>query len=94
MYYVYVLLSLKDFSLYTGFTKDLKERLKRHSQGHVNSTKKRLPFMLVHYEAFLDKYDALLREKGLKTGYGRRELLRILNNTLKEIKQSAEIFTQ
>jgi predicted GIY-YIG superfamily endonuclease len=29
-YYVYTLLSLKDFKLYTGFTKDLKKRLIEH----------------------------------------------------------------
>jgi putative endonuclease len=83
MYYVYLLKSFKDGGLYVGFTADLKERIKRHRNGEVSSTKFRRPFKLLFYEAFYNKYDALAREKYLKSGYGKVQLNSILKNSLK-----------
>ena len=80
MYYVYVLRSLNQGGLYIGCTKDLKNRMKEHDSGRVESTKKRRPMELIYYEACLNEKDAFLREKYLKTTYGRR----YLKNRLKE----------
>lgn len=74
MYYIYVLLSLKDNKFYTGFTEDLRNRFKKHSEGLVPTTKNRRPLKLVYYEACLDQKDALQREKYLKTTWGKRYL--------------------
>jgi len=74
MYYVYVLLSLKDDQLYTGYTEDLRSRVKKHSKGLVSITKNRRPLKLVYYEASLSQKDALKREKYLKTTWGKRYL--------------------
>ena len=74
MYYVYVLQSSKDGNLYVGFTKDLKNRVKQHNGGWVDSTKSRIPLKLIYYEGCLNKEDALKREKYLKTTYGKRYL--------------------
>ena len=63
MYYVYVLLSLKDHKLYIVFTRNLEKRIKLHQTGQVTATKGRLPVKLIFYEAYLAKEDALLREK-------------------------------
>ena len=73
-YYVYVLLSLKDYKFYTGFTKDLADRLKMHNNGQVVSTSYRRPFDLVYFEGCRNKDDALHREKYLKTTYGKKYL--------------------
>ncbi len=70
MYYVYVLKCCDGF-LYTGCTKDLKERFQRHLNGHVPATKPRLPVELIFYCAFKDKYKAFAFEKYLKAGSGR-----------------------
>ncbi len=80
MYYTYVLLSKKDDKLYTGYTKDLKLRFKQHTNGQVNSTKNRRPFILIYYEASLNQQDALRREKYLKTHYGRMYLKKKLKS--------------
>lgn len=42
-YFVYILKSEKDKKLYTGYTNDLKKRLKDHNAGVVTSTKYRIP---------------------------------------------------
>jgi putative endonuclease len=74
MYYTYVLKSSKDNKLYIGYTTDSKSRLKEHNNGPSKSTLTRKPFVLVYYEACLNKYKALRREKYFKTGFGRRFL--------------------
>ena len=58
--------SSKDNSLYVGFTDDLRVRLVKHNQGLVKSTKNLRPLILVYYEAYRSKKDALIREKRLK----------------------------
>jgi putative endonuclease len=52
MYYVYVLKSQKDGKAYIGSTADLQRRLSEHNDGRVFSTRARVPFELVYYEAY------------------------------------------
>jgi len=66
MYYVYVLKSEKDRSLYIGYTNNLKRRFEEHNEGKNTSTKYKIPFELVYYEAYGSKSDAKYREKQLK----------------------------
>ncbi|MFH1601524.1 MAG: GIY-YIG nuclease family protein [Candidatus Shapirobacteria bacterium] len=68
MFYVYVLLSIKDKNIYTGLTSNLLARLTEHKEGLVRSTRSRRPVKLIYYEAYLSKVDALRREKYLKLG--------------------------
>jgi putative endonuclease len=72
MYYIYVLRSLKDKNLYTGYTDNLRKRFNRHNKGLIASTKHRRPFQLIYYEACVNQQDATTREKYLKTGMGKR----------------------
>ena len=83
-YFVYVLLSLKDYKLYVGFTRDVEQRLKEHSSGNVESTKNRRPLRLIHYEYFMNEHDAKIREVFLKSGFGRDQLKQSLKKTLME----------
>jgi putative endonuclease len=73
-YYTYVLLSKKDGLLYTGYTADLRKRLKEHQSGQTTSLKHRLPVTLIYYEACQNVADAKAREKYLKSGMGKRYL--------------------
>lgn len=86
-YYVYTLLSLKDWKLYTGFTINLKQRLQRHARGEVISTKSRLPLKLIHYEYFNQKEDAQAREVFLKSGFGRKQLKLSLKKTFRAARE-------
>ncbi|MFC1594940.1 GIY-YIG nuclease family protein [Patescibacteria group bacterium] len=82
MFYVYVIKSLKDGKLYIGYTADLKRRLKEHKTGGSKSTKGRLPFKLLYYEAHISKQDAERREKYFKTHKGKSSLKQILRHGL------------
>jgi len=81
-YYVYTILSLRDFSLYTSLTTDLKKRIDEHVKGLVSNTSIRIPFKLVHFEYFINYEDALRRKNHLKTGAGKACLKDSLLKTL------------
>ncbi len=66
MYYVYILKSVKDGSIYTGYTDDLKRRFAEHNDKKNVSTKHKTPFQLVYYEAYKLRADAKHRENMLK----------------------------
>ena len=66
MFFTYILQSKKDKSIYIGYTDDLRERFKKHNLGLVRSTKAKIPYNLVYYEAYASKQDALKREDNLK----------------------------
>ncbi|MEI8068010.1 MAG: GIY-YIG nuclease family protein [Candidatus Shapirobacteria bacterium] len=68
MFYVYILKSIKDGNIYTGYTSNLKRRIIEHNLGKVISTKNRHPLNLIYYEGYLNKEDAKNREKYLKSG--------------------------
>jgi len=89
-YYVYILQSEKDNDFYTGFTSNLRKRLREHNSGENISTKYRRPLKLVYYEAYALKTDALAREKYLKTSMGKRVLKKQLANFIKD-KTSVKI---
>lgn len=83
MFYVYYLKSLKDGSLYIGYTDDLKRRFAQHNSKQSISTKQRAPFKLVYYEAYLSKSDAKYRESQLKRhGQATKALKERLRNSL------------
>jgi putative endonuclease len=82
MYYTYILRSLKDHKLYTGFTKNLKLRFELHQKGMVDSTSHRRPLILVYYEACLNQQDATHREKYLKTHWGKMFIKKRLKSYL------------
>jgi putative endonuclease len=66
MYYVYVLQNVQnERDFYTGYTDDLRRRLKQHNEGHTASTRGR-EWRLVYYEAYISEKVARNRERVLK----------------------------
>jgi len=66
MYFLYIL-QCKDSSLYTGITKDLEKRLKKHNNGKGSKyVRSRVPFKLVYTEEFSNKMEAMKREWKVK----------------------------
>ena len=62
----------------------LKKRIDEHKKGLVVSTANRQPLKLVYYEACLNDYNAIKREKYFKSGFGRRFLRNRMEAYLKE----------
>jgi len=83
MYYVYLLESLIDKTWYIGFTPDNPQnRLSKHNAGLVYYTKRKMPWKLIYFEAYLLESDATSREKFLKSGSGHMYIKHQLKNYL------------
>jgi len=71
-YFVYVIYSKTVRKKYTGYTENVSIRLRQHNEGTLSRfTKNKGPWELIYTEEFINKADALKREKYLKTGAGR-----------------------
>lgn len=66
-YYIYILASQKNGTLYIGATNDLERRVSEHKQKRNEGFSSRYNVnMLVYFESFQYINDAILREKRLK----------------------------
>jgi putative endonuclease len=66
-YYVYILASKKNGTLYIGVTNNLLKRVYEHKNNIIGGfTKKYRVHDLVYYEAYGEIYDAIAREKRMK----------------------------
>ena len=67
LYYVYILASERNGTLYIGVTNDLSRRVYEHREGLVEGFTKRYGVkQLVYFETFPTAADAIHREKRLK----------------------------
>lgn len=65
-FYVYILLC-RDGSFYTGYTKNLDERMKLHESGKgARYTRAHKPERVAYIELFDSRVKAMKREKGIK----------------------------
>ena len=87
MFHTYFLYSEGYNETYTGFTSDLKKRIKEHNDGTTPSTRRYRPWKLIYYEACLDENDAKRREGYLKTTQGSRMLKRRLKEYFYKINR-------
>ena len=84
MHYVYLLENEDDKSWYIGFTTNIEERVNAHNQSKGGrTTRLKSHWKLIYYEMYLNKMDAIGREKFLKSGSGRRYLKKQLIHYLK-----------
>jgi putative endonuclease len=79
--YVYLIESQIDKSWYIGFTPDNPfRRLEKHNALKVAYSKRKAPWKLIYFEAYINKSDATGREKFLKSGSGHRFIKKQLKN--------------
>ena len=90
-YFVYILASKRNGTLYTGVTNNLVRRLEEHkSAKNPNSfTSKYGVKMLVYFEEFSDITQAILREKQIKGGSRKNKIALIEreNKTWKDLSE-------
>lgn len=79
--YTYIL-KCKDDSLYTGWTVDICQRLKKHNSGKgAKYTRGRTPVELMYLESFSNKVDAQKREYKIKR-LTRRQKIDLIEESL------------
>jgi putative endonuclease len=78
--FVYILTNKNNSVLYTGVTRDIKERISQHkSKKHPNSFSARYNlWKLVYFESFETIGEAIKREKQIKSG-SRKKKLELIN---------------
>jgi putative endonuclease len=77
-YFVYMLASRRNGTLYVGVTNDLAKRVEEHKSKSVPGFTRRYNVdILVWYEAFADIRDAIAREKQIK-GWNRAWKIRLI----------------
>ena len=79
-FYVDILKSSIDYTLYTGQTNNLKNRLKKHNLGQNKSTKSKIPYNLVYFEEYDRRAKAMQREWELKKKWNTKRKLRLIEN--------------
>ena len=76
-HYVYIV-KCKDDSLYTGYAKNVEQRVAKHNKGlGAKYTKVRRPVVLVYQEMYETKSEALKREYQIKQ-YSRNKKLALI----------------
>ena len=86
MYYTYIIFSPNHSEIYIGQTSKLKERISEHNEGKSSSTKRYIPWELVHYEQFKTRAEAMGREKELKSHKGRDFIrMQLLNGRVRQL---------
>ncbi len=80
-YFVYMLASQRNGTLYIGVTNDLARRVGEHKEKAVPGFTKRYGVsILVWYETFADINDAIAREKQIK-GWNRAWKIRVIEES-------------
>jgi len=81
MYSIYIIENSETLGWYIGFTKNLKQRIAEHNSKKSPYTSKFSgKWKLIYCEGYLNKKDALGRERFLKSGSGRKFLKKQLTN--------------
>ena len=79
-FFVYIL-KLADKSLYTGYTKNIDQRLDQHSKGRGSKyVRARLPLELVYLENYETRSEAMRREYTIKK-FTRIKKLQLISNS-------------
>ncbi|BBK29161.1 GIY-YIG nuclease family protein [Staphylococcus arlettae] len=77
-HYIYIV-KCSDGTLYTGYAKDIEQRIAKHNAGKgAKYTKVRRPVTLVYSEVFETKSAALKREYEIKT-FSRQKKLQMIS---------------
>ena len=81
IYFVYIIFSKKLDRYYIGFTSDIKSRIEKHNQKHKGYTGKANDWILVYFEEFETKKEALLREREIKNWKSRKKIQELISNS-------------
>lgn len=80
VYYVYILKSFKTGKYYTGYTRDVPERLRYHNSGRTPSLRKHIPLEVMKIEEYSTYGEARKRERQIKKYKSGEAFKRLLNS--------------
>jgi len=79
MFYVYILQSKIDASFYIGQTENLEKRLLNHNEGLSKYTSRKKPWVVVYFEEYNTRTEAIKREQFLKKQRNKDFYNRLIN---------------
>ncbi|PIV38626.1 MAG: endonuclease [Candidatus Portnoybacteria bacterium CG02_land_8_20_14_3_00_45_8] len=80
MFYVYILKSVKNGAYYVGSCGNIDVRIDQHNKGLVPSTKRYLPWDLVHRDKFDTLKGARRRELQIKSWKNRKAIENLIKH--------------
>jgi putative endonuclease len=85
--FVYIMTNDNNTVLYTGVTRDLKDRIAKHKEKHYpgSFTSRYNILKLVYFECFASLGEAIKREKQIKSGSRKKKLI-LINSSNPEWK--------
>ena len=91
MHHVYLIESEPSKKWYIGYTTNIKRRIAEHNRHKNKSTAKEATWKLIYCETYVDKMDALGREKFLKSGSGWKFLKKQIRHYLENGMQHSDV---
>ena len=79
-FFVYILHSPTKDKFYIGFTSDLEDRITRHNQKSKGFTGNTNDWKIMYSESYSTKFEALAREKQIKSWKSRSKIQQLINN--------------
>ena len=89
MFYVYALRSEKSGRTYVGMSQKPDQRLNAHNLGKSRWTSRHRPWSRFYLKEFETRAQARKHEKYLKSGWGRRSLIKVLTEWQRELRDVA-----
>ncbi|MGM0479382.1 MAG: GIY-YIG nuclease family protein [Bacteroidota bacterium] len=86
-YSVYILYSTKFDRYYIGQTNNMDNRIKRHNNGYVKSTKPYRPWRIAFQTTTEDRKSAVRLENQLKSSKSREKILEFINSDQNIVKK-------
>ncbi len=79
MYFTYILYSQSKSRYYIGSCANISQRLARHNQGFVRSSKYGIPWKVIYFEDFKTRQEAFKRERQIKSYKGGEAFKKLVN---------------
>ncbi|MGD0341653.1 MAG: GIY-YIG nuclease family protein [Bacteroidales bacterium] len=80
MFVVYILYSKSFDRYYVGYTNDLERRISEHNRKKGKFTDAGIPWVVVYFELYKTKKEAMVREKLIKSRKSKTFILELLNS--------------
>ena len=87
MFFIYIIESEVDKSLYVGQTNNIEDRFRRHNAGRNRYTKTKAPWKLLYFKEYETRSEAMKVEKYLKRFKKRNLILKWIQDQNRGVAQ-------